>query len=257
MSGVKRRKSLGDREHEFIFGQSSAENNSVVRATGTLKLAEIQRRPEDTRPISETHVTDLMDSIALLGLIEPIAVDQNGRLLAGAHRLVALSYLSEQKPEDFLRHFEQGIPVRQYDFDAESEPDRALQIEIAENEHRRDYTPAEIRAAAQRLLDADYVLQRGRPTANARPLIPALEAIFGKSRRTIARYLAEVESPQPSLEEGFTINRTDGLFMENLKKRHLQTIDRLVRELDRLESPTAAQAVKSLKTARRHLSQLE
>ncbi|NJN62582.1 MAG: ParB/RepB/Spo0J family partition protein [Coleofasciculaceae cyanobacterium RL_1_1] len=225
--------------------------------TSTLKLAEIQLRSEDTRTISETHVTDLMDSITLLGLIEPIAVDKNGRLLAGAHRLVALSYLSEHKPEDFLRHFERGIPVRQYDFDAESEPDRALQIEIAENEHRRDYTPAEIRAAAQRLLDADYVLQRGRPTANTRPLIPALEAIFGKSRRTIARYLAEVKSPKSSLKEGLTENRTDGTFMESLKKRHLQTIDRLIRDLDCLESPTADRAVKSLKTAQRHLSQLE
>jgi len=261
MSGVRKRRSLGEREIDFVRGESG----SNARVTNTLKLEEIQRRSQDSRKLSETHVVDLMESIALLGLIEPIAVDRNGCLLAGAHRLAALTCLLEQKPEDFARHFEKGIPVRQYEFEAEAEPDRALQIEIAENEHRRDYTPAEIRAAARRLLDAGHVLQRGRPSADDRPLIPALEAIFGKSRRTIARYLAEAESPsasENSEERGdpdspFTENRTDDLFIENLKKRHLKTLDRLTRELEGLDSPTAAKAAKSLATARRHISQLE
>jgi ParB family chromosome partitioning protein len=77
------------------------------------------------------------------------------------------------------------------DFDAEAEPERALQVEVAENEKRRDYTALEARTLAERLRAAGYVDVKGRPTKGEKALRPALEVIMGKSLRTVRRYLNE------------------------------------------------------------------
>jgi len=82
------------------------------------------------------------------------------------------------------------------EFDATAEPSRALEIEIAENEQRRDYTPSEVRAIAERLRQAGYKDGKGRPKAGEKALAPALQTIIGKSRRTVMSYLAGEESPK-------------------------------------------------------------
>jgi ParB family chromosome partitioning protein len=64
-------------------------------------------------------------------------------------------------------------------FDAEAEPDLALQVEVAENEKRRDYTISEARALAERLRAAGYVDVKGRPAKGEKALRPALEVIMG------------------------------------------------------------------------------
>jgi ParB family chromosome partitioning protein len=48
-------------------------------------------------------------------------------------------------------------------FNADEDPELALQIEVAENEQRRDYTSAEVRAIADRLRESGYVDVKGRP----------------------------------------------------------------------------------------------
>lgn len=77
----------------------------VSTATGKLDLtpgiaqvalADIRlRRDADTRPLNARHVVELAESIAVLGLLEPIVVDTSGHVLAGGHRLAALQLLSE------------------------------------------------------------------------------------------------------------------------------------------------------------------
>ncbi|HIK06727.1 MAG TPA: hypothetical protein IGS40_18880 [Trichormus sp. M33_DOE_039] len=54
-------------------------------------------------------------------------------------------------------------------FDAESDPDLALQVEIAENEKRRDYTPNEVKAIADRLRTAGFIHVKGRPKKGQKP----------------------------------------------------------------------------------------
>jgi ParB family chromosome partitioning protein len=52
-----------------------------------------ERSLDDTRDLNEDHVAELAESIAALGLIEPIVVDAKQRLLAGAHRKAAIQLL--------------------------------------------------------------------------------------------------------------------------------------------------------------------
>lgn len=156
-----------------------------------LVLEQIRDRPhKDTRPINPHHVEELIESISALSLIQPIAVDRYGHLLAGGHRREALAILQVRDPDTFEKHFPGGqIPVRVYDFDASHNESLATAIEAAENEKRRDYTPTEVRELAERLVAAGYQEVKGRPTRNQKALKPALATIIGKSTKTVQRYL--------------------------------------------------------------------
>ena len=175
---------------------------SLGNVVTTLHIDQIQdRHNPDTRSLNPIHVTELAESIAIVGLINPISVDSKGRLLAGAHRRAAIRQLREMNPEAFEQQVPQGqVLVRRYDFDASEDADRALTIEASENEKRRDYTPAEVRTLADRLRAAGYRDARGKPKRGEKALRPALEVIIGKSGRTVQRYLAgnveAVESPK-------------------------------------------------------------
>lgn len=156
----------------------------------TLPLERIKNRASNTRTLNTQHVESLKESISTLGLIEPLVVDQSKVLLAGGHRLAAIALLLETEPGTFEKHFpNSAIPVRVMPFVAEKEPDRALQVEVAENEYRRDYTPAEVRKIAERLVAAGYKDVKGRPKTGEKVLMPALSTVVGKNRRTIQRYL--------------------------------------------------------------------
>ncbi len=61
----------------------------------TLPLEQILDRETDTRPLKSQHVTQLVESLAVLGLLEPLVVDNRGRLLAGGHRKAALASIRE------------------------------------------------------------------------------------------------------------------------------------------------------------------
>jgi ParB family transcriptional regulator, chromosome partitioning protein len=176
----------------------------------TLPLKRIKNRESSTRTLNAQHVQSLKESISTLGLIEPLAVDEEKVLLAGGHRLAAIALLLETEPEIFEQHFpSSAIPVRVMPFIAANEPERALQVEVAENEYRRDYTPTEVRGIADRLIQAGYKDVKGRPKKGEKVLMPALSTVIGKNRRTIQRYL-HGESEK---------SRTDvHLFLEKAKK---------------------------------------
>lgn len=167
----------------------------------TLLLAQIEPRQQDTRPLNPRHVEALAESIAVLGLIEPLVTDKNGRLLAGSHRLAAIALLKESQEEQYQIQFPgDRIPVRTLAFNAEEEPELALQIEVAENEQRRDYTPTEVKAIAARLRSADYVDVKGRPKKGQKALMPALAVVVGKHLRTVQRYLNESDEKREPKE---------------------------------------------------------
>jgi ParB family transcriptional regulator, chromosome partitioning protein len=181
-----------------------------------LALDEIIDRPMDTRSLNAIHVNALADSIAALGLIQPIAVDNNGQLLAGGHRLAAITQLRTTNPAAFAEHFSGGIPVRRYDFVAIDDPDLALAIEATENEKRRDYTAQEVRSLADRLKAAGYHHTKGRAKTGNKSLIPSLAVIVGKSERQINRYLA----PQPPAK----LNTTHVAFSEKYLKQAITAL---------------------------------
>jgi ParB family transcriptional regulator, chromosome partitioning protein len=164
-----------------------------------LPLPKILDRVTDTRELKAEHVEDLMMSMAALGLLEPLVVDIRGRLLAGGHRKAAIYLLKERMPEEYtLRFPNESIPVFTLPFDADLEPDLALQVEIAENEKRRDYTRAEVKALAERLKSAGYSDTQGRPMKGDKPLRPALKVIIGKSIKTVQRYLNDTTEKSTS-----------------------------------------------------------
>ncbi len=175
--------------------QTAVNNTSI-----NIPLEEITDRPGgDTRSLNQPHVEALAESISAVGLIQPIAVDIKGNLLAGGHRRAAIYHLSVFNPEAFNTHFSQGIPIRRYDFDASQDTEMALAIEATENEKRRDYTPEEVKDLAERLKLAGYNYTSGRPKKGQKSLIPSLSVIVGKSDKTIRRYLEDV--PQVSQQK--------------------------------------------------------
>lgn len=170
----------------------------------TLPLAQIQTRQQDTRPLNPKHVESLAESIAVLGLIEPLVIDSQRRLLAGGHRLAAINHLKENRPDKYQKNFpDELVPIRRLPFSADEDPELALQIEVAENEQRRDYTSAEVRAIADRLRESGYVDVKGRPKKGQKALMPALAVVVGKHLRTIQRYLGDDE-PQEKVAEKST-----------------------------------------------------
>lgn len=189
-----------------------AKSRSVdtLSSTSTLALDSITDRVDgDTRPLNPAHIEALADSIAIVGLIAPIAVDSRGRLLAGGHRRAAIALLREQDPEAYAKQFPNGqVPIRRYDFDSETEPDKALAIEATENEKRRDYTPAEVRAIADRLRAVGYRDAPGKPKKGEKALRPALELIIGKSIRQVRRYLNDAPDASADSSEQNQDNQT-------------------------------------------------
>jgi ParB family transcriptional regulator, chromosome partitioning protein len=180
--------SIGD-----ITKALTANRKEPIAAKGSpsvMPLDDIKPRPHaQTRPADPAHVEALRDSISAVGLISPIAVDTNGVLLAGLHRLDAIKALQSTNPNRFEELFSSGVPVRRFDFDAVADPSQALIVEATENEQRRDYTPSEVRQLADRLVAAGYIQREGRPAKGEKALRPALALIIGKSEKTIQRYL--------------------------------------------------------------------
>lgn len=198
----------------------------------TLSLDHISSRLYgDTRPLNPSHVVELALSISALGLLEPVVVDSQHRLLAGGHRLAAcrlilataearrvmIAQLCEVARQPFsealkaqLKLLEpsaalaEGVPVRVVRFDSAEDQDRALAIEAAENTQRRDYTRAEIRALYGRLVEAGYTDRRGRPKQGERQAKPAIAMIIGRSLRTVERMLQDQRQDQAreSLRKG-------------------------------------------------------
>ncbi len=171
----------------------------------TLPLAQIQKRQQDTRSLNANHVESLAESIAVLGLIEPLVIDNQGRLLAGGHRLAAINQLKQTQPKKYQEKFPgELIPIRRLPFNADVDPELALQIEVAENEQRRDYTSAEVRAIADRLRESGYVDVKGRPKKGQKALMPALAVVVGKHLRTIQRYLGDEPLQEKATEKSTT-----------------------------------------------------
>jgi ParB family transcriptional regulator, chromosome partitioning protein len=156
-----------------------------------LALSRIQPRSEDTRPLRDLHVADLVESIGALGLIEPLVVDLKGVLLAGGHRLAAIQVLKENNPDLYYQTFPDDlVPVRVMPFDAETEPERALQVELAENEKRVNYSRDQIERLAVRLRSLNYRETRGRPKEGEKALGPALAVAIGVSTRYVRKVLS-------------------------------------------------------------------
>jgi len=213
--------------------QAVAAKAEQERARKTkIPLAHIQPRESDTRPLRPEHVADLAESIATLGLIEPLVIDSKGVLLAGAHRLASIQALKAKDPEIFAQQFpDELIQVHMLPFDASQEPERALQVELAENEKRVNYTRDQIEKLADRLRSLNYREIRGRPKEGEKALGPALAVAIGVS----TRYVRQVLSEQRQDGSGGENRNSVPIFQKKL--RLLRKIESALEELSMLSEP--------------------
>jgi hypothetical protein len=196
------------------------------------------RKADSTRPLAALHVATLVESIATLGLLEPVVIDTDGHLLAGGHRLAALQLLADPLPiarrktflarcghkapneaptgelagladrvamangEAFIERYAKArIPVQVVDVSGKDGADLALAIEAAENTVRRQYTRDEIVALAERFKKAGYKAQEtGRPKKGEKTVMTALEAALGRSKRQIQRILEDSDGAKGKSE---------------------------------------------------------
>lgn len=204
---------------QAIAGTRTHKRQHLANTKKLMTLSDLKDRPHgDARPLNEDHVGELVESIAAIGLIQPIAVDREGHLLAGGHRKAALQVLEQTNKERYQKLFASGVPVRVFEFNAQDDHDKAIAIEAAENEKRRDYTPAEVRELAKKLVGAGYRDKQGKPKVGEKPLLPALMTIVGKSRATVKRYLAD--SDQKGSNEPFSDTKR-----QKLLKRAVSALD--------------------------------
>lgn len=195
-----------------------------------LPLSQIKPRPSDTRPLNPSHVASLAESIAALGLLEPLVVDSKGVLLAGGHRLAALQMLQETDPDLYDQWFPANqIQVHMLAFDGQEEPERALQVELAENEKRANYTRDQIERLAERLRSLNYREIRGRPKEGEKALGPALAVAIGVSTRYVRKVLNE-QSQKASSQK----NRNSVPIFQKVKL--LKKIEAALEELEELPS---------------------
>lgn len=219
--------------------ESKSERDRAQRAN--LPLSRIRPRAEDTRPLREQHVKDLAESIGALGLIEPLVVDLKDVLLAGGHRLAAIEVLKETNFDLYQLHFPDDlVPVRVMLFDADVEPERSLQVELAENEKRVNYSRDQIERLAERLRSLNYRETRGRPKEGEKALGPALAVAIGVSTRYVRRVLSEKRGEEAGAE-----NRNSVPIFQKLKV--LRKIEAALEELISLpESEQPLRAEQSL-----------
>lgn len=229
---------------------NTAAANSVLsrqnEERSLILLDKIGGRPDgDTRSLNQEHISELVNSISVLGLISPLTVDQNYQLLAGAHRRAALQKLSEENPKRYSELFGDGVPVRIMDFDARTNPVDALQIEVEENTQRRNYTVAEIREAARKLESAGYERLRGRPAPGQKSLNRELMSVFRLSRRRITDILSteseRSEHPCSLLSDLRTyLKRTEKIYESIEDPESSKAMQRLHRDLKKLTSSLKA-----------------
>ncbi|PZD70663.1 hypothetical protein C1752_10384 [Acaryochloris thomasi RCC1774] len=172
-----------------------------------IPLNKIASRPTgDTRGLNDGHISELVNSISVIGLITPLTIDKKHQLLAGAHRKAALHKLSQNSPKRYHELFPEGVPVRIMDIDSDIDTVNALQIEVEENTQRRNYTASEIKDAARKLEEAGYEKLRGRPAQGQKSLNRELMSVFRLSRRRITDILNEEKEEKISAQGCALIN---------------------------------------------------
>lgn len=195
------------------------------RAVALVPLDSIHKRKADSRPARAAHVLSLAESMAAVGLLQPLVLDRAGRLVAGLHRLEAVRLLFAEnrlaafhalpenkkitpeeayartkalpRVEELAEPLKGGkVPVRVLlDLDAEADPAAALAAEAAENTARREYTRPEVAALAETLKAAGYRDTAGRPKKGEKALRPALALVLGVNVSTVRRALGEKDAP--------------------------------------------------------------
>lgn len=162
----------------------------ATATSAMVPLDDIVEREHYTRAVRADHVGHLVDSIATVGLEQPLVLITGNQLVAGRHRYHALCLLREQNPAGFERQFPGSlVPARVFDLGEHPDPSAVLALELTENNARADYSDAEVTATIEQLKASGYTCRRGRPGKDDKPIGPVLMRLFGMSEPTMRRAL--------------------------------------------------------------------
>lgn len=125
-------------------------------ATVLIELEEIIMQDEERHRQEYTGIAELARSIKLDGQISAIVIDDHNKIIAGGRRLMAFRELAKQD-----KKFEKIRAVR---FSSLNDMQK-LQVEFAENEHRKALTPMERLNAVNLAIDAIAKTLKKEPLA--------------------------------------------------------------------------------------------
>ncbi len=158
---------------EALIRDESAAGQSVVR----IALSDIDRNEDQPRKrFEETALRELADSIAELGVIQPIIVRRNGSrfvIIAGERRFRAARMAGLQEIPALVR---------------EADKLERMQVALVENLQRADLNPVEEACAVQALIDECGLTQE------------AVSKRVGRSRPAVANVLRLLTLPEPVLQ---------------------------------------------------------
>jgi len=205
-----------------------------TRPTGTVKMDKIlPRHWPPIRAFRPLHAIGLAASIHEDGLVEPIVVDREGRLLAGAHRLgacwllaagegervVAVLDAMEQLSRPGAKHPDAkiwspamvsvplgtgkldplAIPVRIFPFDSAKQRAQAHKIEVTENEQREQMTRPELEAYMDFLQETGkFTFSKGRPPKGVKSGYQEMAANTGINKQTLRKMLSPRKIGKPT-----------------------------------------------------------
>jgi N6-adenosine-specific RNA methylase IME4 len=177
--------------------------------------------------VGKRHRRDLGDiaslamSIAAHGLLHPIVVTPDGRLIAGERRLEAWKFLGLTE-----------IPVTEVDLD------EIARGELAENADRKDFLPSEIEAIRRALLPTEKAAAKERETlgkvspgsgrGRTRDKIGAFAGVSGRTVEKIAA-VCEAAEAEPEKYRKLVVDmdkrqRVDGPYQRLLNMRSAEQI---------------------------------
>lgn len=204
----------------------------------------------------DEHPKDFPDRaasiIAVGGLLHPLVLDQDMVILCGLQRRGTLRYLRETNPETFATLFPTGIPVRIWPIRRADNPSAAHDIELIENEQRRDYTDAELKRIVIRMIGSGLYPQRQGPLRpGERSLADDLGLVIQKSHATVYRYLAkirpEIQGNSPSSESTDDAEHQARIAKQRKLHRALTEAMKLLPDaLDVVDDPSVRESIKPL-----------
>jgi ParB family chromosome partitioning protein len=157
-------------------------------SAGTMAVADIVVGTRHRKDLGD--VDGLAASIAELGLLHPIVVTPDGKLIAGERRLTACKQLGWTE-----------VPITVVDLDD------IVRGELAENAIRKDFLPSEIEAI-RRAFSARVATPEGRPKTSENfasfdrgKTSDKVGAFAGVSGRTVEKIAKVVQAPSATKKE--------------------------------------------------------
>jgi N6-adenosine-specific RNA methylase IME4 len=151
----------------------------------TLKVADIIVEDRHRRDMG--NIPELAASIVEHGLLHPVVVTPDGRLIAGERRLLAFRHLGRE-----------DVPVTVIDIE------RLVEGEYAENTFRKDFMPSEIVSIRRALEPIERELakqrQRGQGNSLKGQALDKIAHVVGRDRKTIMKATAIVEAAEAEPE---------------------------------------------------------